>query len=32
MFGALIAAVIGGIVAGVGGIWIVITAFRESTS
>lgn len=32
MFGAIIAAVIGGIVAGVGGIWIVITAFRESTS
>lgn len=32
MFGAIIAAVIGGIVAGVGGTWILITAFRESTS
>ena len=32
MFGAIIAAVIGGIVAVVGGIWILITAFRESTS
>ena len=32
MAGAIIAAVIGGIVAGVGWIWVVITAFRESTS
>ena len=32
MLGAIIAAVIGGIVAGVGWIWILITAFRESTS
>ncbi len=32
MVGAIIAAVIGGIVAVVGGIWILITAFRESTS
>jgi hypothetical protein len=32
MIGAIIAAVIGGIVAGVGWIWVVITAFRESTS
>ena len=32
MVGAIIAAVIGGIVAVVGWIWIVITAFRESTS
>ena len=32
MVGAIIAAIIGGIVAGVGWIWIAITAFRESTS
>jgi hypothetical protein len=32
MVGAIIAAVIGGIVAVVGGIWILITAFHESTS
>ena len=32
MIGAIVAAVIGGIVAGVGWIWAVITAFHESTS
>jgi phosphatidylglycerophosphate synthase len=32
MAGAIIAAVIGGIVLGIGWIWFVVTAFRESTS
>jgi hypothetical protein len=32
MAGAIVAAVIGGIVLGVGWIWFVVTAFRESTS
>ena len=32
MAGAIIAAVIGGIVLGVGWIWFLVTAFRESTS
>ena len=32
MAGAIIAAVIGGIVLGVGWIWFAVTAFRESTS
>ena len=32
MVEAIIAVVIGGIVAGVGWIWVVVTAFRESTS
>ena len=32
MVGAIIAAVIGGIVLGVGWIWFAVTAFRESTS
>jgi hypothetical protein len=32
MVGAIVAAVIGGIVLGVGWIWFLVTAFRESTS
>lgn len=32
MIGAIVAAVVGGIVAGVGWVWAVITAFCESTS
>jgi len=32
MVGAIVAAVIGGIVTGVGWVWVVITAFRESST